>query len=227
MNIKERLQAVQSRTNNFYQENKNKVLYIGIALLIAMGSVVYWFNFYLPDQEKEASTKFSKIYHYFKTDSFDIVLKGDKTKRISSAVDIADNYSYTTKGKEAALIVGLSYMKKNEFKKALDYLKNFNAAGDAFLEPAVMGAKATCYSGLGETEKAAGLFEEAAELGDNEFTSSSYYKKAAIHFEMAKDYSSALKCYQILESKYSSTQDGSDAEKFIYRLKGLLGDLNE
>ncbi len=226
MNIKERLQAVQLRISDFHQKHKNIVLYTGLSLLIAIGSIVYWFNFYLPDQEKEAANKFAKIYHYFKTDSFDIVLKGDKKKRIVSAVEIADNYSYTDKGKEAALIVGLSYMHKNEFKKALDYLNNFNAAGDAFLEPAIMGAKATCYSGLGETSKAAGLFEDAAELGDNDFTSSMYYKKAAIHFEMAKEYSSALECYQILESKYNATQDGSDAEKFIYRLKGLLGDLN-
>jgi hypothetical protein len=30
-----------------------------------------------------------------------------------------------------------------------------------------------------------------------------------------------------LESKYSATREGQEAEKYIYRLKGLMGELNK
>lgn len=40
------------------------------------------------------------MYHFFKTDSFDIVLKGDKKNKITSAVEIADDYSFTKKEKK-------------------------------------------------------------------------------------------------------------------------------
>jgi hypothetical protein len=42
-----------------------------------------------------------------------------------------------------------------------------------------------------------------------------------------KDYSSALSCYETLDSKFAATREGQEAEKYIYRLKGLMGELNK
>ena len=225
MNIKESYQLLQARIKNFYEVNKKHVQIVGFATLAIVGGMIYWFNFYMPSQEKEASVKFAKIYHYFKTDSFDIVLKGDKKNKITSAVDIADDYGFTKKGKEAALVAGLSYLKKAEYKKGLDYLDKFSA-NDALLGPSIIAAKAACKSGLGELEKAASLYEKAARLGDNEYTSI-YFQKAGVHYELSKNYSAALACYEELDNKYGTTREGQDAEKYIYRLKGLMGELNK
>lgn len=225
MNIKESISSIQSSIKAYYEANTKRVQIIGLAAIAVIGASVYWFQFYMPSQEKEAEVKFAKLWHYFKTDSLDVVLKGDKANKIMSAVEIANKYGMTTKGKEASLMAGLAYLKKGEFQKALDYLNNFNG-GDAILGPSTIAAKAACYSGLGELSKAADLYEKAAKLGDNEYTST-YYQKAAIHYELTKDYSSALSCYETLESKYSSTREGQEAEKYIYRLKGLMGELNK
>ena len=129
------------------------------------------------------------------------------------------------KGKEAALVAGLSYLKKAEYKKGLDYLDKFSA-NDALLGPSIIAAKAACKSGLGELEKAASLYEKAARLGDNEYTSI-YFQKAGVHYELSKNYSAALACYEELDNKYGTTREGQDAEKYIYRLKGLMGELNK
>jgi tetratricopeptide (TPR) repeat protein len=225
MNIKESFTSIKTGITSYYEANKKRVQMIGLAAVALVGGAIYWTQFYMPSQEKEAEVKFAKLWHYFKTDSLDVVLKGDKANKIMSAVEIADKYSMTAKGKEASLMAGLSYLKKGEFKKALDYLDNFNG-GDAILGPSAIAAKAACYSGLGELSKAADLYEKAAKLGENEYTSA-YYQKAAVHYELTKDYSSALSCYETLESKYSATREGQEAEKYIYRLKGLMGELNK
>ena len=70
MNIKESYQLLQARIKNFYEVNKKHVQIVGLATLAIVGGMIYWFNFYMPSQEKEASVKFAKMYHYFKTDSF-------------------------------------------------------------------------------------------------------------------------------------------------------------
>lgn len=225
MNIKERIASIQTSIKAYYETNKKRVQQVGIAAIAVIGVAVYWFQFYMPSQEKEAEVKFAKLWHYFKSDSLDVVLKGDKANKIMSAVEIADKYGMTSKGKEASLMAGLSYLKKGEYRKALDYLDNFNG-GDVILGPSTIAAKAACYSGLGELSKAADLYEKAAKLGENEYTSV-YYQKAAVHYELTKDYSSALSCYETLESKYSATREGQEAEKYIYRLKGLMGELNK
>mgnify|MGYP003351601847 FL=1 len=61
MNIKESYQLLQARIKNFYEVNKKQVQIVGIATLAIVGGMVYWFNFYLPSQEKEASVKFAKM----------------------------------------------------------------------------------------------------------------------------------------------------------------------
>lgn len=225
MTIKERYNQIRSEIKTYYETNKKRIQILGFLLLAIVASSIYWSNFYLPQQEKEAELKFAKIYHYFKTDSFDVVLKGDKANKIMSAIAIADKYSFTKKGKEASLVVALTYLKKKEYKKSLDYIDNFSAS-DAVLAPSLIAAKAACYSGLKEIEKAAELYEKAAKLGDNDYTCV-YYFKAGIHYELLKDYKSALACYEVLDSKFSNTQEGQNAEKYIYRLKGLMGDLNK
>jgi tetratricopeptide (TPR) repeat protein len=116
-------------------------------------------------------------------------------------------------------------LKKAEYKKGVDYMDKFSA-NDALLGPSIIAAKAACKSGLGELEKAASLYEKAARLGDNEYTSI-YFQKAGVHYEMSKNYSAALACYEELDNKYGTTREGQDAEKYIYRLKGLMGELNK
>ncbi len=61
MNIKESYQLLQARIKNFYEVNKKHVQIVGFATLAIVGGMIYWFNFYMPSQEKEASVKFAKI----------------------------------------------------------------------------------------------------------------------------------------------------------------------
>ena len=122
---------------------------------------------------------------------------------------------------------GLAYLNKGDFDNALDYLNKVDAK-DRGLNPAIIAAKATCYSEKGDYKKAAGLFERAAKESDNDL-SAGYYVRAAQHYEKADKLSDALSCYETIAKKYSTAEDGrylQTAELNIYRLKGLIGDLN-
>ncbi len=227
MEFKEKATGLLQSVSSFYQENKNRVLYIGGGILAIAAGIIAWNYYYIPQQEEAASEKFAKISHFFTTDSMDIVLKGDKKRKITSAVEIADDYSFTKKGKEAALMAGLAYLNKGQTEKALEYLNKFEAE-DSYLYPSVIAAKATCYSDQGDYKKAAGLYEKAAKEANSE-ASASFYVRAAQHYEKAEDLKSALECYEVVVKKYSTAEDGKyfqNAEINIYRLKGLMGDLN-
>jgi tetratricopeptide (TPR) repeat protein len=121
-------------------------------------------------------------------------------------------------------MAGLSYMRLAKWEKALDYLDKAGA-NDMFLGPSLMAARASCYSELGKTEKAAATFEKAADWGENDYTAQ-YYKKAGIHYEKAGELKDALRCYEIIKERYSKTEIASDIDKYIFKVKGMLGELN-
>jgi len=227
MDIKEKAGSIVQNLKSYYEENRKKVNYISIGAISIVALFIGWNFYYLPQQEATAAEKFRKIHSFFAKDSFDIVIKGDKKRKITSAVEIADKYGFTVKGNEAALVAGLAYLNKGDYDNALDYLNQFEAK-DRALNPPVISAKATCYSEKGDYKKAAGLFERAAKECDNDL-SANYYVRAAQHYEKAEKFSDALECYETIIKKYSTAEDGryvQTAELNIYRLKGLMGELN-
>ncbi len=215
---------LKDKFTHFYTGNKKIINGISISLILIIGGGTYWKMFYLPEQEKKASEKFAKLYHYFKIDSTEIVLNGNKTLKISSAPSIADEFSSTKKGKEAALMAGISYLKTKKYELAKKYLDKVDSR-DIVLNSSVISMLAVCESELGNTEKAAKLFEKAALIGENDF-SAMYLKKAGIHYESEKEYKSALRCYETIKQKYSMTAEGSDIDKYIYKMKAAIGDYN-
>jgi tetratricopeptide (TPR) repeat protein len=217
-------QQITDRVRAFYSKNRKVFNIAGISVVVLAGLISFWSFYWHPQREKEASLKLAKLHHYFETDSFAIVVNGIKGKKMATAPQIADDYGFTSKGREAALMAGLSYLHLAKWDKALDYLDKAKA-NDMILGPSILAAKATCYSELGKHAKAGENYEKAAELGENDYTAE-YYKKAGINFEKAGELKSALRCYEKIKSNYSKTDIGSDIDKYIYKVKGLLGDLN-
>ena len=59
MNIKESISSIQSSIKAYYEANTKRVQIIGLAAIAVIGASVYWFQFYMPSQEKEAVGVFS------------------------------------------------------------------------------------------------------------------------------------------------------------------------
>jgi tetratricopeptide (TPR) repeat protein len=212
------------KIRNFYSGNKKIVNIVGGSVILVIGLIAFWTLYWHPKREHAAAAKLAKIQHYFDTDSLNIVLNGIKGKKLTTAPEIADSYGFTKKGKEAALMAGVAYLQTGKYEKALKYLDKADA-NDLLLGPSIAAAKAGCYAELGKIEKAAETYEKAADWGNNEFTAL-FLKKAGIQFELAKDYKSAIRCWEKLRSHYSKTPEASDVEKYIYRAKAYLGELN-
>ena len=224
MSVENFWSSFKNRISGFYANNRKKVNILGGGLVVIVGLLVFVVMYWQPKREQAAGAKLAKLYHYYETDSFAVVVNGIKGKKMATAPEIADGYRFTKKGREAALMAGESYMALGKWEKALKYL-NKTSADDIILGPSILSARATCYSELGEVKKAAKTYEKAADWGANDYTAQ-YYKKAGIHYEKAGDNKSALRCYKTIKSKYNATEIASDIDKYIYKVKGLLGELN-
>jgi len=208
----------------FYRNNKMRIIVAGAVIAASVFGGFYWATYYIPAQESKAAKALAPMHYYFKNDSMEIVLNGDKGRRIVSAKSIADDYGSTSKGKEAALMVSIAYMRTKKYEEALNYIDK-TEANDDILSAAILNMKAVCYSNLGETEKAAAQFAKAGDVAENEFAAE-YYKRAGIHYETAENYEKALNYYQLIADKYPTTGVGSDINKYVYKMKAKLGEYN-
>ena len=208
----------------FYNGNKRVVTIAGSSILSVISITLFWSLYWQPHRESEAAAHLAPLHHYFEKDSFEVVLKGIKGKKMMTAPEIADSYFLTNKGKEAAMMTGIAYMQTGKFEKAISYLDKANPK-DQFLSGALLSAKASCYAELGKIEKAASIYEEAGEKSSSDF-SAQYWKNAGIHYEQAESYGKALECYEKIKSEYSASPEASDIDKLIYKMKALKGDFN-
>ena len=214
--------SFKEKVQGFYQSNKKVLLISSLSLVALIGAWVYYTVTFLPEQEKKAGKALAPLHFYFKNDSMGIVLNGDKSRKIVSAKIVANEYGNTSKGKEAALMVAIALFKEKNYKEALTYLDTTQVS-DLILSAAVLNMYGVCHSNLNESEKAASYFAKAGDKADNEF-SAEYYKRAGIHYELAKDYKNALKYYQIIADKYATTNVGTDINKYVYKMKAELGE---
>lgn len=208
----------------FYANNKRVVTLAGSSIIGVVTITLFWSLYWHPLRESKAAAQLAPLHHYFEKDSFEVVLKGIKGKKMMTAPEIADSYFLTEKGKEAALMAGIAYMQTGKFEKAISYLDKAEPK-DQFLSGAVLSAKASCYAELGKLEKAAGIYEEAGKKSSSDF-SAQYWKNAGIHYEQAESYGKALECYEKIKFEYSASPEASDIDKLIYKMKALKGDFN-
>lgn len=214
----------RSSVKEFYAGNKKVVTLAGSTILSVVTISLFWSLYWHPHRESEAAAKLAPLHHYFEKDSFNVVLKGIKGKKMMTAPEIADTYFLTEKGKEAAMMAGIAYMQTGKFDKAIPYLDKANPK-DQFLGAAVLSAKAACYAELGKLEKAADLYAEAGSKSKSDYAAQ-YWKSAGIHYEQAESYGDALKCYNKIKNEYSASAEASDIDKYIYKVKALQGDFN-
>lgn len=214
----------RSSVKEYYAGNKKVVTLAGSTILSVVTLSLFWSLYWHPNRESEAAAKLAPLHHYFEKDSFSVVLKGIKGKKMMTAPEIADAYFLTDKGKEAAMMAGLAYLHTGKYDKAIDYLNKANPE-DQFLGAAILNAKAACYAEMGKIKEAADLYAEAGSKSKSEFAAQ-YWKSAGIHYEMAESYSSALDCFEKIKNEYSASAEASDIDKYIYKVKALKGDFN-
>lgn len=204
-----------------WYENNRKNANIGLIVLIAIiAGVIYYFKYYMPGQEKEASAQLFMAERYFEKDSMDKVLKGDG--KYSSAPDVADEYGSTKAGNLAKYYAGRAYMSKNEFNKALEYLEKASFT-DEIMSSMIIGLRADCYSELGDLAKAADTYMKAAQKRENLYTSPMYLMKAGLHFEEVKKWEEAVKAYTMIKEKYKESRQAQLSMKYIARAMAHLG----
>ena len=210
----ENIEESLTRTEQFIVSNQKTIsIIVGVIVVIILAYFGFQ-RYYQQPKTKEAQEQMFMAQRFFESDSLDKALYGDGNSL--GFIDIADEYSFTKPGNLANYYAGISFLKKGEFNQAIDYLGDFES-DDHIVGPMATGATGDAYLELGESEKAASYYIDAADQVDNDFTSPLFLFKAGQVYEIMGDYDAAIDVYTRIKDDYARSNEGRTIEKNIAR----------
>jgi len=214
----DRIVAVEeafSKTEQWIERNQRIVIIVVGAIIVIVLGFFGFKRFYMEPKEKEAQAQMFMAEKYFEMDSLNKALNGDGN--YPGFLTIIGDYGITKSANLAHYYAGICYLKKGDFQKALDQLKDFSAK-DEVVAPMALGAMGDCYMEMNQSDKAAEYYLKGAEKRKNEFTSPMLYMKAGYAYEIAGKKDEAIKAYQQIKNDFPRSFEGRDIDKYISRL---------
>lgn len=221
-NTEEKIVAVEevlSRSEQFIEKNQRIIMIVVGAIVIIILGIFAFKKYYLNPKEEEAQGQMFAAQLYFENDSINKAINGDGNYLGFEAV--ADEYGITKAGNLAHYYLGVCYLKKGEYEKAIDNFKSFKG-NDKIIKPLSLSGIGDAYMELGDKEKAASYYMKAANQNKNLFTSPQFLMKAGLTYEMLGDWENALIAYEKIQKDFYKSYEGRQVEKYIAKAKGML-----
>jgi len=212
------------KAKDFWTQYQKPLLTIIIVLVALIGGWYGYKNYIVAPKETEAQNAMWKAEQYFREDSLNLALNGDKFNR--GFLYIINNYGSTKSGNLAKYYAGVCYLRTGNFNKAVDNLNDFNTSVKQ-IQMMAYGALGDAYSELNKNDEAVNYYKKAAnEFTDDATMSSEYLFRAALKLETLGKNNEALDLYKELKAKYPNTERGFSADKYIYRLSIVPNDFS-
>lgn len=185
-----------------------RISIIILAVIVLIGGYVAYHQLVVVPGEEKAADAYYEGLNYASKDSTDAAIEA-----LTPQVKKYDGYKG---GEIAQYTLGRQYMAKGEFKKALKELEDVDL-NDTYNSILVVGLQGDCQSELKKYKEALDLYEEAAGMDENDFTTPMFLFKAAVVAEELKDWAKAKENYEKIRDNYKMYYDQHQIEKYLAR----------
>jgi tetratricopeptide (TPR) repeat protein len=207
------------QTGKFVRENQKSLIFIAAAI-IAM--VIIYFGYqkmYLAPREEKAASQMYVAQDFWEKKEWDKAIKGDAGYPGFEKIII--DYSNTKAANLASFYLGVAYLNKGEYRKAIDNLTNYRGS-DIMVAAEALGSTGDAYVELKDYDKASTYFKKAADKASNKFLSPIYLKKLGLVYEAQNDYKSADETYKKIKSDYPESNEAQSMDGYIARVETKL-----
>ncbi len=211
------VEGLYSKSETWVEENKQKLIGAIGVLVVVVGGYFYYAKGVVAPMQEEAQLEMFKAQHYFEQDSLQQAMFGDASGSLGFE-QIADDYGSTAAGDLANYYMGVSLLRSGDYQGAIDYLEAYSG-NDPFIAPNAMGNIGDAFVELGDLAKGKEYYTKAANMADNELITPRYLMKAGLVAEELGEFDKAVELYSKLATKYSTTQEGRNAIKYMARAK--------
>jgi len=219
------LDETASKSEQWVEKN-SKPLFAGLIVVAALIFGYLGYNKFIKEpKEIEAANELAYPKGFFDqaqassvaVDSiYNLALNGADGKY--GLLDIIDNYGSTNAGNLAKYMVGISYLKMNDYENAITYLNKFTTK-DEIIGAQALGNIGDAFADINQPEQALEYYEKAANFESNAFTTPMYLLKAGNTAMELKNYKKAESIFTTIKDKYTSSDEAKDIMMYINRAK--------
>jgi tetratricopeptide (TPR) repeat protein len=207
------------QTGSFVQENQKSLLFIGGAIVAMIVIYFAYQKLYIGPREVTATNQMYVAQEFWTKKDWDKAINGDAG--YPGFEKIISEYSNTKAANLAYFYLGIAYLNKGEYNKAIDNLTNYRG-DDSMLASEALGGAADAYVELKDYDKAETYFNKAADKAKNKFLSPMYLKKLGLVYEATKDYKSADETYKKIKSDYPDSQESQSIDEYISKVEAEM-----
>ncbi|MDO4510282.1 MAG: tetratricopeptide repeat protein [Bacteroidales bacterium] len=202
--VNEKLTSMEQRL-----ENNKKLIYGGVAAIIAVFAIVAIFIVVRNNGMKDAQNMVNKA-------DMEYMMQGDSAGLV--AYKKAANESYAPASRAAQMAATILY-KQKKYDEAIQMLEGSSFNGK-IMGPAALSLLADCYVNKKNYDKALSNFDKAIKAaGDNESLTPVFMKKKATVLHATKKYDEELAVYEDMKQKFPNYALGINIDKYIERAK--------
>ncbi len=203
----------------FIDNNKNAVMIGGGVVLAVVVGLIYFFQFYLPDQNVKAQKAMYMAEFAFGKDSFALALNGQTlgANPYKGFASVAKDFGMTKAGKLANYYAGICCLNLNKYDEAISYLDKFSTK-DPIIGALKLNATGDAYMELGKTEDGIKYYEKAAAFSDNESYTPYFLFKTGMALEKANKPAEAKEYYEKVRDQYPKSEESQKIEAYIARV---------
>lgn len=217
--------AAQLNNNNFAQvskftrENQKSLIFIASAIVAMILVYVLYQKLYLAPREEKAADQMYVAQEFWAKKDWDHAIKGDAG--YPGFEKIVSEYSNTKAANLASFYLGVAYLNKGEYRKAIESLNNYHG-DDAMVAAEALGDAGDAYVELKDYSNAASYFKKAADKASNDFLSPLYLKKLGLVYEAQNDNKSAADTYKSIKTDYPASTEAQSIDEYIARAEAKL-----
>jgi len=204
------------KSQQYIEENKNKVLiYVGAFALVVV-AVIFFLNF-RSSRNEEAGKLLSRVMDLYEQGAYLEAIEGKQGTNLVGLKKIVEDYGSTENGETAKIYLANAYAFLGQYDKALDYYKDYSGSNDIHKAAALAG-QAGYYASKGEYEKAAKLFKKAANVSEINPSRPDYLLRAGINFMKAGQKDEAKELFQIIKDDYKTSTAFAQVDRYFTEL---------
>ena len=210
-------QVVVDRAKDFWGRYGKVVMIASTAVILLCGGyLAYKYLVKGPNEEKAVEAMF-KAEEYYRLDSLKPALNGDCLN--AGFLKVINNYGGTKAGNLARFYAGDIYLKSGDFNNAVKYLKDFSTDAKQ-VQARAYKLLGDAYAEQGKNSDALANYKKAADHFEEDDANSSEYLFMAAYFadRVMKNKEEAISLFKELKEKYSRTEKGFEAEKYLAQL---------
>lgn len=214
--------AALESMKSFWSKFSKPATALAALIIVAISGWYAYQEFYQAPREKKATEAMFRAEDYYRQDSAMLALNGDGQNQ--GFLKIISRFSGTEAANLACFYAGSCYIKLNDNKKAVEYLKKFST-GSSLLQARAYKLLGDAYGDDGLNTEALNFYKKAGHHFEKDEVNSPEYLFTAAYFadQVMKDTQEAKALYEEIRAKYPRSQQSYDAEKYLAKL-GVYSD---